>query len=306
MTDIQATSLDSTAGLSSVLDQVLALASLQFSSMPPIVHDDSELGAISAGLAMLSEELEASVSSLRSAKQEAIEAAQAKEVFLRNVSHELRTPLTAVMGMTELCLDTELTAEQREYLVVSKNALDSLLDLVTDLLDFSKLEAGKTELEEVAFQIEEVVQSTVQIMSESARDKGLGVAYTIEPGVPETMAGDPGRLRQVLLNLLGNAVKFSEAGNISVHVSRLDHPGNDIMLRFSVADNGIGVPEDLQEQIFEAFAQADGSTTREFGGTGLGLAIASQIVDALGGTMSVISEVDLGSDFTFTCRFRPV
>jgi signal transduction histidine kinase len=291
--------------VSSVLDQVLALASLDFAPQPLIANDGGELAAISVGLSMLSEELDAAISTMNAATEAAIEAAQAKEDFLRNVSHELRTPLTAVVGMTELCLDTDLTSEQREYLAISKTALDSLLTLVNDLLDFSRLDAGKVELFERQFHTKELVESTVGMMSAHAQDRGLGIAYTIEPGVPHILLGDPDRLRQVLVNLLGNALKFTDTGTISVHVSRLDDVDDEIVLRFSVADSGIGIPEDRRKPIFDAFTQVDGSIRRKVGGTGLGLAIAHQIVVAMNGEISVVSEVGLGSDFIFTARFRP-
>jgi signal transduction histidine kinase len=288
-----------------VLDQVLALASLDFTPLPLIADDDGDFAAISVGLSMLSEELEAAILAKEAAREAASEAAQAKEVFLRNVSHELRTPLTAVIGMTELCLDSDLTSEQHEYLTISKTALDSLLSLVNDLLDFSRLDAGKVELGEMEFNTEELVESTVGMMSTQAQDRGLGIAYTIESGVPHVLSGDPVRLRQVLVNLLGNALKFTETGTISVHVSRLDDVDNEIVLRFSIADSGIGIPEDKREHIFDAFTQVDGSIAREVGGTGLGLAIAHQIVVAMNGEISVASEVGLGSDFIFTARFQP-
>ena len=294
----------SSGEISLLLEQMLALASLQFSSGPLVAHEDDEIGALAVGLDMLSEELEAKMSALTEARDEALQAAPAKEEFLRNITHELRTPLTAIMGMTELCLDSVLTAEQREYLEISKTALDSLLGLVNDLLDYSKFDAGKMRLEMIPFRLEDVIKETVRIMSERARDKGLDLRYAIEPEVPEELVGDPGRLRQVLFNVTGNAVKFTQVGSVSIHVSKLESLGVDILLRFSIADTGMGIQEDLQQSIFEAFTQADGSTSRKFGGTGLGLAISREIVDAMGGEMSVSSELGVGSDFLFTGRFQ--
>ena len=211
----------SSGEISSLLEQVLALASLNFSNVPLIAYEDDEIGALAVGLAMLSEEMEAKMSALTEARSEALQAARAKEEFLRNITHELRTPLTAIMGMTELCLDSVLTAEQREYLEVSKRTLDSLLVLVNDLLDYSKLDAGRMRLEMIPFRLEDVIKETVRTMSEPAREKGLDLRYAIEPDVPEELVGDPGRLRQVLFNVTGNAVKFTQVGSVSIHVSKL-------------------------------------------------------------------------------------
>ena len=294
----------SSGEISLLLEQVLALASLNFSRGPLIAYEDDEIGALAVGLAMLSEEMEAKMSALTEARSEALQVARSKEEFLRNITHELRTPLTAIMAMTELCLDSVLTAEQREYLEVSKTAIDSLLVLVNDLLDYSKLDAGKMRLEMIPFRLEDVIKETVRTMSEPARGKGLDLRYTIEPEVPEELVGDPRRLRQVLFNVTGNAVKFTQVGSVSIHVSKLESLDGDIMLRFSIADTGIGIQEDLQQSIFEPFTQADGSTSRKFGGTGLGLAIAREIVNAMGGEMSVSSELSVGSDFIFTGRFQ--
>jgi signal transduction histidine kinase/DNA-binding response OmpR family regulator len=294
----------SSGEISSLFEQMLAVASLQFSSGSLIAYEDDEIGALAVGLDMLSEELEAKMSALTEARDEALQAARAKEEFLRNITHELRTPLTAIMGMTERCLDSVLTAEQREYLEVSKTALDSLLGLVNDLLDYSKLDAGKMRLEMIPFRLEDVINETVRTMSERARKKGLDLRYAIEPEVPEELVGDPGRLRQVLFNVTGNAVKFTQVGVVSIHVSKLETLGGDILLRFSIADTGMGIQEDLQQAIFEPFTQADGSTSRKFGGTGLGLAISREIVDAMGGEMSVSSQLGVGSEFVFTGRFQ--
>ena len=240
------------------------------------------------------------------AKELAESANRAKSEFLANMSHELRTPLNGMLGMTELALDTGLTTEQREYLTMAKSSADALLGLINDILDFSKIEAGKLEFEAIEFELRNNLEATLKTLAPRAHEKGLELNCEIGPEVPELLVGDPTRLRQVVVNLVGNAIKFTEQGQVTVNVRVESTETEQAVLRFDVADTGIGIPADRQQQIFEAFVQGDGSTTRRYGGSGLGLAVSRRLVEMFGGRVWLESDPGKGSTFHFTARFGAV
>jgi PAS domain S-box-containing protein len=255
---------------------------------------------------------------LRRTMEAAEAASRAKSEFLAHVSHEVRTPLNAILGMNELALDTPITEQQRKYLTVVHSSAEALLEVIDDLLDFSKIEAGKLELDRVTFSLRAVVNDTLRSLALRAHRKGLELVGRIRPDVPDAFVGDAGRLRQVLTNLVGNAIKFTEVGEVVVEVARdeengpgpgepFDSESPPCTLLFSVRDTGIGIPREKQQKVFEAFEQADTSTTRRYGGTGLGLSIASQLVGLMGGRIAVDSEPGRGSTFCFSVRLhRPL
>jgi len=244
------------------------------------------------------------VKELELARHRAEDAARVKSDFLANMSHEIRTPMNAVVGMTDLALSTELSAEQRGYLATVKVSARALLDLVDEILDLSKIEAGKLELDRIEIDVRETVEDAIKVLALRAGEKGLELACRLSPALPPILLGDPGRLRQVVVNLVGNAIKFTERGEVVLDAEVASEDRDDVSIRFSVRDTGIGVPVDKQAQIFAPFTQADTSTTRRFGGSGLGLAISAQLVEMMGGHLALTSEVGHGSTFSFTARFQ--
>src|SRR6266704_1641312 len=258
---------------------------------------------VTARLAVSEEAAKRAESVMRDARDLAERTARARSAFLANMSHEIRTPMNAVLGFVELILDTELSTEQRRALELVRSSSEALLMILNDILDYSKIEADHLELEAIPFDVSKVVHATASLLAVRAREKHLELLAEVTPEVPRVVRGDPTRLRQVLMNLIGNAIKFTEQGEVVVSVSAAASDGSVVHLRFAIRDTGIGIAPEQIGAVFREFTQADSTTTRRYGGTGLGLAISQRLVRLMGGEITVTSEVGRGSEFSFTLAF---
>ncbi|GEM_PF-776695 len=267
-------------------------------------QDITERKRFESELLEMNRNLESAMSRANDMAKKAEIASRAKSQFLANISHEIRTPMNGILGMSDLLLDTNLSGEQRNYASVIRSSGQSLLSLINDILDFSKVEAGKMDLETLNFDLRTAIEHTVDLMAVKACEKNLELAFFIDPAVPSRLCGDPGRLRQIIINLLGNAVKFTDQGEVTLHVSLEQEHGDDVLIRFEIRDTGIGIPENRRDNLFLPFTQVDGSITRKYGGTGLGLSICRQLVSLMGGDIGVDSTEGLGSVFWFTVALK--
>jgi nitrogen fixation negative regulator NifL len=268
-----------------------------------LTRRDGSVSGLLGTIIDITERKEAETAVLQ-AKDAAEAASRAKSDFLANMSHEIRTPMNGIIGMTDLALDTALTEEQREYLSIVKSSAESLLTIINDILDFSKIEAGKLHVEQISFDLHRVIAETLKTLALRAHEKNIELVSEIMPAVPHHVLGDPSRIRQVLINLIGNAIKFTERGEIALHTELTSLLDGEVLIHFAVSDTGIGIPDSKQQLIFDAFAQEDTSTTRRYGGTGLGLSISRRLVELMGGEMWLESEIGQGSTFHFSVRLQ--
>jgi len=278
-------------------------AKLYLNDLEKIVKERTfKLEATNAQLTTANQSLILATERAQKMAEAALVASHTKSEFLANMSHEIRTPMNGVIGMVNFLLETDLTSEQREFASTVKVSADALLFIINDILDFSKIEAGKMTLEKVNFDLEKAVKNTIELLTLEAQNKGLDLSYSIERDTCTSLRGDPTRLRQILVNLLGNAIKFTDQGKVWLEIAPLHETDDEIQLQFSVHDTGIGISEEAQKKLFQSFTQADASTTRKFGGTGLGLVISRKLVELMGGTLALTSKVGEGSTFSFTLQ----
>lgn len=268
-----------------------------------VLERTAELKKANGDLATANDLLQVATEKAQKMAEGALVANKAKSEFLANMSHEIRTPMNGVVGMSNLLLDTPLTEEQRDFVQTIQVSADALLVIINDILDFSKIEAGKMTFERVEFDVCQTVKSAIELLAPRAREKKLALDYSIDPEISSHLIGDPSRVRQILLNLLGNAVKFTEKGGVTLEVSQTSQTDSESQLRFAVRDTGIGLSEATQKKLFQSFTQADTSTTRKFGGTGLGLAICRRLAELMGGEIGVESALGKGSTFWFAIPF---